>query len=79
MSGKIAERVENLALDDYRNQAYPVTLWDVFGKYGHPVRTTISEMGPLLLASLLDLNKTQTEILNIAFRVADDRGLLLTR
>lgn len=44
MSGKIAERVENLALDDYRNQAYPVTLWDVFfGKYGHPVRTTISK------------------------------------
>lgn len=55
----------------------PVIFWDVFGKKGHPVRTTISEMGPLLLARLLDLNATQEGVLNIAFAVADDEGLLL--
>lgn len=57
--------------------ACPVIFWDVFGKKGHPVRTTISEMGPLLLSRLLDLNPTQEGVLNIAFAVADDEGLLL--
>jgi len=58
-------------------QSYPVRLWDVFGKQGHPVRATISEMGPLLLSRMLDLNDTQEGVLNIAFKVADDQGLLL--
>lgn len=57
--------------------ASPVIFWDVFGKKGHPVRTTVSEMGPLLLSSLLDLNPTQEGVLSIAFAVADDEGLLL--
>ncbi len=56
---------------------YPTRFWDIFGKEGHPVRTTVSEMGPLLLSRLLDLNDTQAGVLNIVFRVADDRGLLL--
>src|SRR5690606_35094830 len=56
---------------------FPAVFWDVFGEQGHPVRTTISEMGPLLLARLLDLNDTQEGVLNIAFRVADEQGLLL--
>ncbi len=51
--------------------------WDLFGEQGHPIRTTISEMGPLLLARLLDLNDTQEGVLNIAFRIADEEGLLL--
>lgn len=55
----------------------PVTLWDVFGEQGHPVRATISDMGPLLLARMLDLNETQSGVLNIVFKIADDQGLLL--
>ena len=55
----------------------PVIFWDVFGKQGHPVRTTITEMGPVLLARLLDLNDTQEGVLAIAFKLADDEGLLL--
>lgn len=63
--------------DEYRFEAFPVVFWDIFGKGGHPVRTTISEMGPLLLSRMLDLNDTQEGVLNIAFRVADDDGHLL--
>lgn len=77
LEGKVAERVETLKIEDYNNQSYPVRLWDVFGTNGHPIRATISEMGPLLLARLLELNETQAGVLNIAFRVADDKGLLL--
>ncbi|MBS7698430.1 MULTISPECIES: helicase HerA-like domain-containing protein [unclassified Chelatococcus] len=62
---------------DYVPDRFPVTFWDVFGEQGHPIRATISEMGPLLLSRLLDLNDTQEGVLNIAFRVADERGLLL--
>ncbi|MFZ3034815.1 MAG: helicase HerA-like domain-containing protein [Parvibaculum sp.] len=62
---------------DYVADRFPTVFWDVFGEKGHPVRTTISEMGPLLLARLLDLNDTQEGVLNIAFRVADEQGLLL--
>jgi DNA helicase HerA-like ATPase len=62
---------------EYRFAAFPVVFWDVFGKAGHPVRTTVSEMGPLLLSRMLDLNDTQEGVLNIAFRVADEDGLLL--
>lgn len=77
-SGKIAERIEkfNLGGEDYLSE-YPVSFWDVFGETGIPLRTTISEMGPMLLARLLNLNDTQEGLLNLVFRVADDRGLLL--
>ncbi len=74
---KVAERVEELGLRDFGYQGYPVVFWDVEGVQGHPVRTTISEMGPLLLARLLNLNETQSGVLSLIFRVADDNGLLL--
>lgn len=75
---KLAERLTKLGLTEtYEPKAFPVRLWDVFGEAGVPVRTTISEMGPTLLGRLLNLNETQTGILNIAFKVADDRGWLL--
>lgn len=70
-------RLEATHYDEYEPQAYPVTLWDVFGKDGIPVRMTISEMGPVLLTRLLGLNETQESILNIVFSVADEQGLLL--
>ncbi|WGE69933.1 DUF853 domain-containing protein [Actinobacillus equuli subsp. haemolyticus] len=78
LSGKIAERVEQFQLggESYLS-GYPVSYWDVFGETGIPLRTTISEMGPMLLARLLNLNETQEGLLNLVFRVADDRGLLL--
>ena len=63
--------------DDYVYEGFPTVFWDLFGKQGHPIRTTISEMGPLLLARLMDLNDTQEGVLNIAFKIADDEGLLL--
>ncbi|MGI6246293.1 MAG: helicase HerA-like domain-containing protein [Pseudochelatococcus sp.] len=62
---------------DYVPDSFPVTFWDVFGEQGHPVRASVSDMGPLLLSRLLDLNETQEGILNIVFRVADEQGLLL--
>src|SRR6185503_15424164 len=58
-------------------EGFPATLWDVFGKQGHPLRATVSEMGPLLLSRLLQLNETQEGVLTIAFKYADDNGLLL--
>jgi hypothetical protein len=74
----LAKRAETIGFtDEYRFDAFPVVFWDLFGKAGHPIRTTISEMGPLLLARMLDLNDTQEGVLNIAFRIADDDGLLL--
>lgn len=78
LSGKIAERVEQFQLggESYLS-GYPVSYWDVFGESGIPLRTTISEMGPMLLSRLLNLNETQEGLLNLVFRVADDRGLLL--
>ena len=77
-SGKVAERIEQFDLggESYLN-GYPVSFWDVFGETGIPLRTTISEMGPLLLSRLLNLNATQEGLLNLVFRVADDKGLLL--
>jgi DNA helicase HerA-like ATPase len=66
-----------LKLEDFAYQAYPVTLWDPFGASGHPVRATVSDMGPLLLGRMLDLNETQSGVLNLVFKVADDNGLLL--
>jgi DNA helicase HerA-like ATPase len=74
---KVMERVTDLGLEDFAPKGFPVVFWDLFGEQGHPVRTTVSEMGPLLLARLLDLNPTQAGILTLVFKVADDQGLLL--
>ena len=76
-NAKVAERVDLLKLEGFEHQGYPVTLWDPFGEAGHPVRATVSDMGPLLLARMLDLNDTQSGVLNLVFKVADDNGLLL--
>jgi hypothetical protein len=77
-NAKVAARVEQLGLKDtFEYAPCPVVFWDIFGEQGHPVRTTISEMGPLLLSRLLDLNETQAGVLQITFKVADDNGLLL--
>ena len=73
----LSRRAAEVGLADFTYRDNPVVFWDLFGKQGHPVRTTVSEMGPLLLARLLDLNETQEGVLNIAFRVADEEGLLL--
>jgi hypothetical protein len=74
---KITERVNKLKLDNFSFSACPVTFWDVLGEEGHPVRATISEMGPLLLGRLLNLNDTQEGVLTLVFKIADDNGLLL--
>ncbi|MEO1491216.1 MAG: helicase HerA-like domain-containing protein [Pseudomonadota bacterium] len=74
---KLVARAEQIGFSDYDYSAFPVTFWDVFGQQGHPVRTTISEMGPVLLARLLELNETQEGVLNVAFRVAEEEGLAL--
>ena len=74
---KIDERVNTIGIEDYAFNGNPVVFWDMFAKHGHPVRTTISEMGPLLLSSLFDLNETQTGVLYSAFSIADDNGMLL--
>jgi len=71
------ERAQKIGFDDYAYRAFPVTFWDLFGRQGHPVRTTVSEMGPLLLARLLDLTEAQEGVLNIAFRVADEQEMAL--
>ena len=77
LSGKIKARVDLLKLDLPEWQGFPVTLWDVLQENGHPLRATISDMGPLLLARLLNLNETQEGVLALVFKVADDHGLLL--
>src|SRR6266581_1275191 len=69
-------RAKSLGID-YQVDQFPVVFWDLFGEQGHPIRATISEMGPLLLSRLMDLNEVQEGVLNICFRVADDEGLLL--
>jgi DNA helicase HerA-like ATPase len=73
----LEKRAKTIDFDDYEYRSFPVVFWDLFGEQGHPVRTTVSEMGPLLLARLMNLNDTQEGVLNIAFRVADEEGLLL--
>ena len=73
----LLKRAETIGLDHYNFAPMPVIFWDVFGEKGHPIRATISEMGPVLLSRLLDLNATQEGVLNIAFQVADEEGLLL--
>ncbi len=73
----VTDRVKALGLSDFKFAASPVAFWDVFGEQGHPVRATISEMGPLLLARLLNLNDIQSGVLELTFKIADDNGLLL--
>jgi DNA helicase HerA-like ATPase len=77
MNDKIASRVATIGLDDYRTEASPVIFWDLFGELGHPVRTTVTQMGPTLLARVLELNDVQSGALAVAFEVADREGLLL--
>ncbi|MCK5648041.1 MAG: DUF853 family protein [Gammaproteobacteria bacterium] len=77
MNDKIQSRIDTIKIENYTNHASPALFWDLFSKRGHPVHTTISEMGPLLLSSLLELNEVQTGILYSAFAIADDNGLLL--
>ena len=74
---KVIERVKELGMTDFKGEACPVVFWDVFGENGHPVRATVSEMGPLLLGRLLNLNDTQAGVLNLVFRIADENGMLL--
>lgn len=74
---KIAERIKALKLAGFKFEGYPVSFWDVFGEQGHPVRTTVSEMGPLLLSRILNLNEIQGGVLSLVFKIADDHGLLL--
>ncbi|UYQ71409.1 DUF853 domain-containing protein [Pelagibacterium flavum] len=73
----LAARAEKIGFSDYAFEGFPTIFWDLFGRQGHPVRTTVSEMGPLLLSRMLDLNATQEGILNATFKLADDEGLLL--
>lgn len=77
INDKIQERLDQLNIEDFNPNAYPVTLFDVFQKNGVPVRTTITEMGPMLIGKLLELNSTQLGVLDIVFKVADESGLLL--
>jgi uncharacterized protein len=74
---KIAERLSKLKVENFEYAGYPTVFWDLYGQQGHPVRTTISDMGPLLMARLLKLNETQSGVLTLIFKVADDNGLLL--
>ncbi len=77
MSPRLKERLGVMAIKDFAFAGCPVSFWDVFGKSGHPVRATVSDMGPLLLARMLNLNETQEGVLALAFKIADDNGMLL--
>ncbi|MEO1136280.1 MAG: helicase HerA-like domain-containing protein, partial [Pseudomonadota bacterium] len=77
MKDFLTKRANTVGLDPYAPREFPVCFWDLFGQKGHPIRATVSEMGPLLLSRLLDLNETQEGVLTLAFRLADDEGLLL--
>jgi DNA helicase HerA-like ATPase len=74
---KIEARIAELKIEGHQPTGFPVCFWDIFGEQGHPLRTTISEMGPLLLARLLNLNEVQTGVLTVVFKIADDNDLLL--
>lgn len=74
---KISERIEEINITDFNFQANPTVFWDIFAKQGHPVRATISDLGPLLISHMLELNDTQTGIVYSCFKIADDEGLLL--
>jgi DNA helicase HerA-like ATPase len=73
-SEKLLERLKNIGITDWTPHNNPVVVWDIFGEKGHPVRATVSDLGPLLLARLLNLNDVQSGVLNIIFRIADDQG-----
>ncbi len=77
VNDRIQQRAERIGIGDHRPEANPVIFWDLYGTNGHPLRATISEVGPTLIARMLELNDTQTGVLEIAFKLADDRGLLL--
>jgi DNA helicase HerA-like ATPase len=77
LNDKLSQRLTSLGVEDWVPSAFPVVFWDVFGEQGHPVRTTISEVGPFLLGRLLNLNDTQAGVLNLVFKAADDAGMLL--
>jgi len=74
---KITSRVQQIGIEGYVNEANPTVFWDLYGKKGHPIRTTVSEFGPTLFNRVLELNETQSGVLDIAFKLADDEGLLL--
>ena len=74
---KVAERVRELGLEDFTYSGFPVVFWDIFGERGHPIRATVSEMGPLLISRILSLNETQSGVMSLVFKIADDNGLLL--
>ncbi|GAB1233682.1 helicase HerA-like domain-containing protein [Ferrigenium sp. UT5] len=76
-NAKVQARVDQLQLADFEHRAYPVTFWDLAGAQGHPVRATVSDMGPLLLGRMLNLNDTQQGVLTLVFKIADDNGMLL--
>ena len=76
-NAKITERVQKLGMEDFHFAGCPAVFWDLYGERGHPVRTTISDMGPLLMARLLNLNETQSGVLHLVFKIADDNGMLL--
>src|SRR5262250_3608851 len=76
-SPKIAERVSKLGVKNFQYAGYPTVFWDLYGQQGHPVRTTISDMGPLLMSRLFKLNDTQSGVLTLVFKISDDNGLLL--
>jgi hypothetical protein len=74
---RISERAAQLGIENFQFADFPTVFWDLFGAQGHPVRTTVSDMGPLLLARLLNLNETQSGVLTLVFKIADDNGMLL--
>src|SRR5262245_62841808 len=74
---RAVERAKLLGIEGYGGRAFPAIYWDLFGEKGHPVRTTVTEIGPVLMARLLQLNDTQEGVLNIVFKVSDEQGLLL--
>jgi DNA helicase HerA-like ATPase len=77
MEDFLVKRARQIKLDPYEPQEFPVIFWDLFGEHGHPIRATVSEMGPLLLSRLMNLTEAQEGVMNIAFRIADEEGLLL--
>ncbi len=78
MNESISGRIESMGIEDFSFKKYPTTYWDVYQEQGIPLRTTISEMGPLLLSRILELNDTQAQLLTIVFKIADDEGMILT-
>ena len=71
------KRVQTIGIEDFQYQAFPSVFWDLFGESGHPIRTTVTEMGPLILSRLLELSEAQEGVINIAYRLADEEGLAL--